>query len=165
MIYSEICSVQNYKVNLWLVRYIPNCVSRKISRMKGERQNESKTWAKREWPPRSVCKEQRKRGWKEGRSWERFVHDYNIILADDRCPFNNAFLFYENAISLQQNSLHNWFSFKSLWDGHNCNYHTACLKTSLLSHLPCLNKVDWLIDWLIDSQPVRVFAGIRHWLG
>ena len=22
----------------------------------------------------------------------------------------------------------------------------ACLKTSLLSHLPCLNKVDWLID-------------------
>ena len=30
-----------------------------------------------------------------------------IILADDRCPFNNAFLFYENAISLQQNSLHN----------------------------------------------------------
>ena len=28
-----------------------------------------------------------------------------IILADDSCPFNNAFLFYENAISLQQNSL------------------------------------------------------------
>ena len=28
------------------------------------------------------------------------------------------------------------------------NYYTACLKTSLLSHLPCLNKVDWfdLID-------------------
>ena len=23
-----------------------------------------------------------------------------------------------------------------------CNYHTACLKTSLLSHLPCLNKID-----------------------
>ena len=29
-----------------------------------------------------------------------------IILADDSCPFNNAFLFYENAISLQQNRLH-----------------------------------------------------------
>ena len=37
----------------------------------------------------------------------------------------------------------------------NCNYHTACLKTSLLSHLPCLNKVDWLIDWLIDSYSSR----------
>ena len=119
-----------------------------------EWREKDKTKAKREWPPRSVCKEQRKRGWKEGRSWERFVHDYNIILADDRCPFNNAFLFYENAISLQQNSSHDWFSFKSLWDGHNCNYHTACLKTSLLSHLPCLNKVDWLIDWLIDVQRV-----------
>ena len=23
-----------------------------------------------------------------------------------------------------------------------CNYHTACLKTSLRSHLPCLNKID-----------------------
>ena len=30
-----------------------------------------------------------------------------IILADDSCPFNKfSFLFYENAISLQQNSLH-----------------------------------------------------------
>ena len=29
-----------------------------------------------------------------------------IIIADDSCPFNNAFLFHENAISLQQNRLH-----------------------------------------------------------
>ena len=41
-----------------------------------------------------------------------------IILADDSCPFNNAFLFYENAISLQQNRLHKLSSLQSLWDGH-----------------------------------------------
>ena len=34
----------------------------------------------------------------------------------------------------------------------SCNYHTACLKTSLLSHLPCLNKADWLIDWFISVR-------------
>ena len=32
-------------------------------------------------------------------------------------------------------------------------YHTACLKTSLLSHLPCLNKVDWLIYWIKNEKP------------
>ena len=31
----------------------------------------------------------------------------------------------------------------------NCNYPTACLKTSLLSHLTCLNKVDWIeLNWI-----------------
>ena len=33
------------------------------------------------------------------------------------------------------------------------NYHTACLKTRVLSHLLCLNKVNWLIDWLKFMQP------------
>ena len=34
-------------------------------------------------------------------------------------------------------------------------YHTACLKTSLLSHLPCLNKADWLIDWLNQKREAQ----------
>ena len=40
-----------------------------------------------------------------------------------------------------------------------CNSYTACLKTSLLSHLPCLNKVDWLIDWWIDWTTTNFMRG------
>ena len=40
-----------------------------------------------------------------------------------------------------------------LSSGFRWHYHTACLKTSLLSHLPCLNKVDWLIDCMPPDPP------------
>ena len=33
-----------------------------------------------------------------------------------------------------------------------CNYHTACLKTSLLSHFNTVFKWSWLIDWLISTN-------------
>ena len=36
----------------------------------------------------------------------------------------------------------------------------ACLKTSLLSHLPCLNKIDWLIE--LYSLPFRQAVPSMH---
>ena len=79
--------------------------------------------------------------------WEPELFYYFEKVKDMGIAPNTELLFH-NTVNLREFPPNTSVLFCST---RNCGYHTACLKTSLLSHLPCLNKVDWLIDWLIGS--------------
>ena len=52
----------------------------------------------------------------------------------------------KNNKSCYENSLFSKLIQIALCNSNLDDYHTACLKTSLLNHLPFLNKVDLLIN-------------------